>query len=319
MFKAILAVMVIAIHSHLGGIYLYPWLRLAVPSFFLMSSYFFFSKYRRGGVKSFSTRLFGLYAAWFVVLLPITLYMKRYRWFCGLHGAVVFLRDLLFGSTFAASWFFSALLLGVLVVYLARKILPSVCVVILSLIPFALVCFSSSWAFAVKDCGLLASVENDISVVMTPQFSVLASVFWVAVGALLAGKPVTCSKRTIAFALFAGCVILLLEWLYVYVRTGDFAGDSFFALPFVVIPLFLLVKASDMKIASAKNLRMFSVVAFPLHYSVIYCIHCILKRTTIVDGFGVIRFFSAIAASIVVVMLIRKAERAGIYVVRWLH
>ena len=170
-----------------------------------------------------------------------------------------------------------------------------------------------------ENCVLLANVEKSISVVMTPHFSVCASVFWVAFGALLAETSVTWSKRTMVFALLAGCVVLFLEWLYVYARTGDFAGDSFFALPFVVIPLFLLVKASDMRIAHAKALRMFSVVAFPLHYSVIYCTSCILKRTPISDDYGVIRFLCAIVASVGVMFLIRKAETADIHAVRWLH
>ena len=75
--KFIMAIMVLAIHSALLPELLYPWLRLAVPLFFIISSYFFFKKYRsaesgaeRGKViKKFLIRNLQLYSFWFIVLL----------------------------------------------------------------------------------------------------------------------------------------------------------------------------------------------------------------------------------------------------------
>ncbi len=43
-FRLILCIMVVAIHTGIFHDYLYPWLSLAVPLFFIMSAYFFFNK-----------------------------------------------------------------------------------------------------------------------------------------------------------------------------------------------------------------------------------------------------------------------------------
>ena len=42
--KFLLSLMVVMIHSKLLPDLLYPWLRIAVPLFFIMSAYFFFLK-----------------------------------------------------------------------------------------------------------------------------------------------------------------------------------------------------------------------------------------------------------------------------------
>ena len=80
--KFIMALMVVAIHSSLFPMVLYPWLRLAVPMFFIISSYFFFGNLRKVETdKEKNKRLWKyvkrnliLYGFWFVVLLPYTLY-----------------------------------------------------------------------------------------------------------------------------------------------------------------------------------------------------------------------------------------------------
>ena len=77
--KFILSLLVLAIHSTLYPMVLYPWLRIAVPLFFMMSSYFLFSKLReaskdnhRAILRKFVVRNLQLYLCWFIILLPIT-------------------------------------------------------------------------------------------------------------------------------------------------------------------------------------------------------------------------------------------------------
>ncbi len=42
--KIVLSIMIVLIHTKILPNILYPWLRIAVPLFFVMSSYFLFSK-----------------------------------------------------------------------------------------------------------------------------------------------------------------------------------------------------------------------------------------------------------------------------------
>lgn len=44
--KFFLSLLVLAIHTKLYSMILYPWLRIAVPLFFMISAYFLFSKMR---------------------------------------------------------------------------------------------------------------------------------------------------------------------------------------------------------------------------------------------------------------------------------
>ena len=324
-FRAFLALMVMAIHSHLLPILLFPWVRLAVPCFFLISSYFYFLKNEHEKLKKFSIRLLRLYVAWFIVLMPITFYMKRETWFGG--GCAYFLlqftKSLLFGSTFAASWFFPALFFGVVIVHYAQKKFPLNYIVAFSAVPFAFACFSSCWTVVPKNqlffLGWLSVLEECVSSIMVPQFSVFASILWISVGAVLAERHLVCSRKCLIHLILLGAVLLFCEWHFVYAMTGNFDEDCLFSLPLVVVPLFLLIKDSCVQNKYAKELRLFSVIAYPCHYSVIYCINCFMRLFKVSDEYGAIRFCLVLVIVITITCLIRKAETKGLSIVRWLH
>ncbi len=79
--KFILSIIVCGIHA-LGRYGIYPFFRIAVPLFFIISSYFFFKKLNAENdskdghilLKNFAKRNAKLYLFWFVLLLPITLF-----------------------------------------------------------------------------------------------------------------------------------------------------------------------------------------------------------------------------------------------------
>ena len=88
--KFFLSLLVLAIHSALYPMILYPWLRIAVPLFFIMSSYFVFSKLctasadaQKDVLKMFIGRNIKLYLCWFILLLPITIYIRKEIYFSG--------------------------------------------------------------------------------------------------------------------------------------------------------------------------------------------------------------------------------------------
>ena len=85
--KFILSFFVLAIHAYIFPHILYPWLRIAVPMYFVMSSFFLFSKIRITGeesrkaiVRNYITRQMKFYLFWFIALLPITVWTcsKKY-------------------------------------------------------------------------------------------------------------------------------------------------------------------------------------------------------------------------------------------------
>ena len=113
--KYVLSIMIIAIHSGLFPNYLYPWLRIAVPLFFIISSYFLFSKIQKHPnnkneiIRTFIKRNLELYVFWFVVSLPYTIHRRRDWWTGDVpHFFLTVLKNTLFRGTFFGSWYITA-------------------------------------------------------------------------------------------------------------------------------------------------------------------------------------------------------------------
>ena len=98
-FKLILAFMVFGIHTYLLPEHLRPVLRTAVPLFFMLSSFFYFSKPDAcswKSVKHYSVRILKLYLFWFVFLLIPTLYFRSWFESGFIKGIIGLLKSFLF-------------------------------------------------------------------------------------------------------------------------------------------------------------------------------------------------------------------------------
>lgn len=125
LFKFIAAILVIAIHCHplndypAADYYSISLIsRIAVPFFFVFSSYMFFLKDRP--ISVFIKRILILYCVWFVIELPFV----YYRFFLGntiVDGLLALTKAFFLSSTFYASWYLTATWIGMLVVYLLAK------------------------------------------------------------------------------------------------------------------------------------------------------------------------------------------------------
>ena len=115
--KFILSFLIIQIHTEFYFIWMKPYVRLAVPIFFIISAFFFF---RRNPGKEqligYIKRLSILYLFWFIVWGLYFVYANRAIVFSS-QGFVFILRSLVFGSTFAASWYIAASIIGTIIVY----------------------------------------------------------------------------------------------------------------------------------------------------------------------------------------------------------
>lgn len=86
--KFLMALLVVLIHiKPFGGNRPLAITRIAVPMFFMTSAYFLFGKIQRTVdeanikskiVKKYICRIITLYFAWFVVLSPVTIYVRKY-------------------------------------------------------------------------------------------------------------------------------------------------------------------------------------------------------------------------------------------------
>ena len=248
--KFILSILVLAIHCALYPMVLYPWLRIAVPLFFIMSSYFVFSKLgdthvgeHKTIVKKFVTRNLQLYACWFVILLPITLYIRKYFSFSGtwIKSILIILKRFVFGSTFVASWFIIATVIGFLIIYFLSKLLRNdFLVLLISLSAFCIVTLASSYLSAIEGTVLSYIIAKYTKIFGVLVCSYPASLFWIFIGKMIAEQKIKFkSLRLLIFLIICSCICLFLEWKFVISLNGTYNNDSYFMLAPLCVLLFL--------------------------------------------------------------------------------
>ena len=286
--KFIMALMVVAIHSSLFPMVLYPWLRLAVPMFFIISSYFFFGNLRKVETdKEKNKRLWKyvkrnliLYGFWFVVLLPYTLYVRQYFDNGVLSGIFKFIKSLLFASTFPASWFIQASIVSVTVVYFASKKIKNRYLLVLSLLIYGFTIFRSSYWSVIEDVTLINKVYNIYEFIFSsPMYNASAAFVWVVIGKLFAEKKVQINKIFAIVGLLLSSVLLYGEWLCVRILNGSFNNDCYFFLiptAFFAFQLISLIRVSPNNITDF--LGKSSTLIYTTHMPAITVIHFLLKR-----------------------------------------
>ena len=192
--KFFMAFLVVAIHSealkfHPNAFKMFiPIINCAVPAFFVVSSFLLFQRVRNAKsfqdelivLGHFTHRLFLLYVFWLVVSTPIVLYNRHYLQMSAIEAVSQFVIDITLASTFHGSWFFSALVVGVWLIYLASKIFSCKTIWI---IPFLV-------TFYAYNPNTLPYMNQDVWMwycehINTPQNSVPVALFWIALGYVL--------------------------------------------------------------------------------------------------------------------------------------
>ncbi len=109
------------VHSEVLTTMLDPIMSIAVPIFFMLSSVLIFNKLTKTGgyapLIRYSKRLSILYLCWLVIDIWFVLFKRPYIADGFPYGCLEFVKDLFFGTTFPGSWFLSALLVSVVLVY----------------------------------------------------------------------------------------------------------------------------------------------------------------------------------------------------------
>lgn len=281
--KLILSLFVVCIHTRLLPAVFHPWVRTAVPLFFLMSAYFFFHKLkslkeedRSGYLKKYVKRNLLLYLFYFVLLLPVTIIRQGY-----LHDSVLlilphFLQDLVFGSTFYASWFIMASVEGTILLYFLAKRLPNWALILIGALLYAVGCAFSVYRPLLDNFHAVQSLMDSYQkIFLNPHNSVIVSIIWIAIGKTMAESEKTISRpKLIAFVLTSG---ILLEAEYLLLRPEDNQDDCFIMLiPFCISVFRLLLDCSSVTINHAAYLRKFSTMIYAMHGSVLFLLRYFL-------------------------------------------
>lgn len=286
--KFILSVMVIAIHSALYPMVLYPWLRIAVPLFFMISSYFLFSKLRDSSaeeqkrtLKKFAIRNLQLYACWFVILLPITLHIRRDLYSSPeiFRNIIRIVRSVLFGSTFIASWYIVATVIGVLIVYyLSRFLRNNFVLFLIVLAAFCVVTLDSSYQAVIEDTFIGAGIRGYKHIFGGLVNSYPASLFWVFIGKIIAEHKLKLKSSLLIVLSVLAAAALYLEWRFVISLDGSYNNDSYFMLAPLCVFLFLAIEQiKPIQWKYGVYLRRASTVFYVSHGSVLPVVKKLLE------------------------------------------
>lgn len=279
--KFLLSLMVLAIHSALYPMILYPWLRIAVPIFFVISSKFIFAKLFHASqqtqakiLKKYVLRNLRLYACWFVILLPITLYIRKEQYFSAgfFENVLVILKSILFGSTFVASWFIMASIIGVLIIYFLTKIAHKDYLVLLfALFAFCIVTLTSSYSSIITDTFISSAINGYINIVGDLICSFPAAILWVFIGKLFAERKIVIKSVGVwIFLVICSCIALFAEWKFVISLDGSYNNDSYFMLVPVCFLLFLGVESiKPICWEKSVHLRRASTIIYVIHGSLL--------------------------------------------------
>lgn len=298
--KFIMSVFVVATHTGLFAPHLTPLVRLAVPVFFVLSGYFFFSKInsfdapndKRAYLKKSVKHNLQLYSFWFIVLSPITFYIRDY--FSGgvIKGALTLLHNFLLGSTFQASWYITALIIGIIILFFMSQRCNNLTFIVIGVLFYAIAVLSSNYEFIIRAnetayeayCGFT-------DIFLLPCRNFFAGMIYLVLGKILAEEKKSTGTGKDAFMTLACFTGLTGEYLALYfgrVQIKD--TDCFIMLPLTAFFLCRWVLSLEIECSFGKTLRKLSTLSYCMHMAVFMCVGKFLSALDIIDFGNIIVF-----------------------------
>lgn len=287
--KFIMAIMVVAIHTRLFEDVTFPWLRLAVPIFFIISSFFFFfkikdkdSRFCRQALLKFTKRNMQLYFFYLILLLPITLLSMKEIFSYGVIGAILkFLSAFVFGNTFRASWFITALVIDTAIVFFLSRRLSNLGIFLICAVIYTIVTLYSSYYSLFSDFkGIAAFCEWYDETFDVIYNSFPAGLIWVSIGKCFADGNIKLKNNKLnCILLVPFAALLFLEWYIVkFTLSEDGCNDCFFTLVPICPIVFAIFKNMNIHIRFSLLLRNLSTMIYTLHASVIFVLRELFLR-----------------------------------------
>lgn len=322
--KLVLAFFIVGIHSTRAGMILRPVFRLAVPLFFIISSYLFFLKQctlsswreRYKGLKKYAKRILLLYLFWFLLLFPFTIYYREwYVDFCP-DKLITIARSFFFGSTFVASWFLMASLVGVTIVWLlsSLKVKNSV-ILAIGIVIYMLCCLVSNYYNLLSHCPSFVKAYTCYTDIFTQPFnSFPCSILFVGIGKILAEKELSPSNKLLWIVLFFSMVLLYVELYITQHYFKAYYDDCFLLLPVACACIFMLIGQSSPRKTGYDTikLRTYSTIIYCCHGTLLSIMNSVLNFIKMNEINCIIQFamfFITIFLSIAICELLMRLER----------
>ena len=276
--KFVLALLIAALHAKVDIGFLFPLYRIAVPLFFITSGYFLFGKLaltqniaeKKAILRKSIIRNLQLYLFWFIVLLPVTL-NNHTDWFSStpLINFLSFMKALLFGSTFAASWYITATIIGTIIVFFLSQKFHNRILLGIGLAVYFICCMLSNYYEIFRGITPIGYAYTAwLTLFGSFVNSFPASIFWLILGKYFAETPYT-PKRSYKWIALTGFLTLLAEHFIIQKMGWVLINDCYLMLIPVCYALFQFLRQFTYYSKFTVRLRNMSTIIYTLHFSVI--------------------------------------------------
>lgn len=265
--------------------------RYAVPFFFITSSFLFFRKYliqenkeKRNRYKNKAiARILKLYLFWFIVLLPVTFLNKFYH---GQHSSylidlIFFIKGLVLGETFGASWYLSSSIFCIIAVTFLLNRNMSLKRVLAVTFVFQILCSVTSVYGNITLRYL--PLERIYTLIEYPSLSIIAGLFYFSLGLIIAKyENQIYTKLSMYYAILLtiiGFVLVFIEINMAMINNWVYTTDQSFSLAVAASGIVLICIKLDIKCSEkiSNFLRSASTVTYMSHLG-LYTIYIFLNR-----------------------------------------
>ena len=289
--KFLAAIMVVGIHtgplksfSDLANNVIFQGVaRLAVPFFFAVSAYFLFRKINNNPmdgkaiVSKYVIRLAKLYLFWFIILFPVIIRIRLLNFVPGYGlkmSLIIFLREIIWCSSFQGSWFLNASIVCAIIVYVCSKRMSGGGLTIMGMICFLFTVVSSGY-YNIFAPVIGPFYEKFILIFTEPYNTLFAGIVYFVMGKYLAE-----TKKEDLFGWKVRKTGLLISLAAVVIEAYVMHPHTYFRAPDVFLSLlpatyFILVNTIyfDKELPIPRNILSFfrnsSIIMYILHFQVL--------------------------------------------------
>jgi len=289
-----------------GGGYLFTTLcRIAVPFFFVTSSFLFYD--RNASVKKYVQRLIKLDIAWTVLELPFIIY-KFYYIGSGSDIEKTFhlVQGLLWGESYMGSWFIHASWIGMLFFNWLTSHFKDLVVIIVCVLFFALALLDTSYNFLIADTWA-DKLWQKLDYFILPSESFMIAVPYFFIGRLLNQHRFLLKRKNSIWLFVVALVFLFIEAVVVRFNCKiDQLSNPRFEQFILLLPLaYLLVYILKMSGPGMNKwgtvvLRQQSTLIFLLHQPLIMFTYKVLGQSMGWTLFAFVVIESVLVASLII-------------------
>ena len=317
--KIILSVFVVGIHTMPILFWFRPALRMAVPLFFMMSSYFFFLKQskisdlegKRNAYWLFVKRIVWLYLFWTIILLPYIAYSGEWHNL----SFVTFLKILksfFFSGTFSASWYLTSTIISVSIIWYLSKYFSNRVLLFVGLITYIFCCLTSNYLVLYEKLPASVILYKSYAFMFgKPCNSFLSAMLFVEIGKIFAENKIFLANRRLLVLFFVSLLLLFVEaelirHFKLNLSKVDYSDDCFFFLVPLCVSLFMLLGQNFISIP-------FKTMALRHSSTIVYCSHFTISSIlcSLVSSFqrGLLLFSAVLLISLLICILICLLEK----------